>query len=233
MSDHVTVRLFGEAVIVIVRGPVDGEGVVTAVGQLAPLAPDGTLILDLTEATLVSPGPVRALLEGLLSSRPSDRLLVVCRRRTSLQILRRWCQDHPLQVFPTIEDALRRLRAVDAPGGLSELAWLHRGFGIEIEIDEGEVVLRLEGELDIATAPQLSAALAELRRAGVAHVVVDLTDLAFLDVCGLGVLVDHHRRAADGGGTLRLEGARGPVRRVLTAVPLDERIELAGEAVRH
>ncbi|HUF32676.1 MAG TPA: STAS domain-containing protein [Acidimicrobiales bacterium] len=231
MSEYVTVRLFGEAVIVIVRGPVDANGVVAAVGQLAPLAPDGTLILDLTEATLVSPAPVRELLGGLLSSRPSDRLLVVCRRRTSLQILRRWCRAHPLQICPTIEDALRRMRAVDVPAGPSDLAWLHDGFRIEVDVDAdgGGVVLRLAGELDIATAPQLSAALAELRRVGVDHVVVDLSGLAFLDVRGVGVLVDHHWQTVDRGGSLRLEGAQGPVRRVLITVPLAAGIDLVGE----
>ncbi len=51
-------------------------------------------------------------------------------------------------------------------------------------------------------------------------VVVDLTHLEFLDSTGLGALIGAHRRAAEGGGSLRLIVNDGPILRLLTITGL-------------
>lgn len=58
------------------------------------------------------------------------------------------------------------------------------------------VLVRLSGDLDVAMAHEVQEAL--LRAGdGNASVVVDLSDVTFLDCCGLGALV--HARLALGG----------------------------------
>jgi anti-sigma B factor antagonist len=73
-----------------------------------------------------------------------------------------------------------------------------------IEVCEGgeRTVVKLEGELDAATAPRLYATFAELSRRGISEVDLDLSKLEFMDSSGLSVVVAEHRRARDDGGGL-------------------------------
>jgi anti-sigma B factor antagonist len=88
-------------------------------------------------------------------------------------------------------------------------------------------VVRVGGELDIATTPrlreQLVAAIAERG----ANVVLDLSGVAFLDSTGLGVLVGVLKRARTLGGDLRLAGAQPAVRRVFEITALDRTLPIA------
>lgn len=58
-------------------------------------------------------------------------------------------------------------------------------FGVRVERDGARSIVRVLGELDIATAPQLADALAG---AG-ADVVVELTEATFMDSTGLRTMV--------------------------------------------
>ena len=87
--------------------------------------------------------------------------------------------------------------------------------------DAGEtLVFKLRGSLDIATAPTVRAALSEATEKGSHHLIVDLTQLEFLDSTGLGVLVGAHRRAAEGDGSFRLIVSDGPILRLLNITGL-------------
>ncbi len=79
------------------------------------------------------------------------------------------------------------------------------------------VVLRLAGEVDLATVPQLTAALDAVldRAAPPIRVVVDLTDLRYLDCAGVGALVGGRARANERGLDYRVRGAHGLVAKVL------------------
>jgi anti-sigma B factor antagonist len=72
------------------------------------------------------------------------------------------------------------------------------GFSISTSDRDGRAVVVPRGELDLATAPDLEAALAERFDAG-QDVVVDLRELAFMDSTGLRVLVAAHARVENGG----------------------------------
>ena len=67
------------------------------------------------------------------------------------------------------------------------------GFSISISDRDGRAVVVIRGELDLATAPDLEAALTGRLDAG-QDVVVDLRELAFMDSTGLRVLVASHVR---------------------------------------
>lgn len=74
----------------------------------------------------------------------------------------------------------------------------------------GPVVIEAAEDLDIHTAPHLHDALMDLHRAGRDQVIVDMTDLDFMDSSGLGALIGGVKRARAGGGELVL--ARAPER---------------------
>lgn len=82
-------------------------------------------------------------------------------------------------------------------------------------------VVALTGELDLSTSVQLRTALTDLRAGqGQAHLVVDLTDLSFMDSTGLGVLVRAHRDAEADGGSFAVVCQPGPARRVMEVTGL-------------
>ncbi|MGQ5265028.1 STAS domain-containing protein [Micromonospora sp. ZYX-F-536] len=86
--------------------------------------------------------------------------------------------------------------------------------------DGDGVCLRLAGELDLSTAPELAAAIDRLSDAGERRVLLDLTDLTFCDSTGMAVFVRGDNRASADGGWLRITGATGRVERVLRVTGL-------------
>jgi anti-sigma B factor antagonist len=98
---------------------------------------------------------------------------------------------------------------------------------ISVEGNGQRRTVRLEGECDIASAPELRESLRPLVPPDVNDLVVDVSDLEFIDSTGLGVIVGALRRIREGGGELTLAGAKGPVRRVLEVTRLDQAIPLA------
>ncbi|MCG5460468.1 STAS domain-containing protein [Micromonospora sp. MED01] len=82
----------------------------------------------------------------------------------------------------------------------------------------GNVRLRLTGELDYDSAPELIAAAAELRGDGDAPVLVDLTGVTLCDSSGLSALLVVHRAA----GAIRLIGVSPQLQRMLDRTGLSE-----------
>ncbi|WP_063771925.1 STAS domain-containing protein [Kitasatospora mediocidica] len=88
----------------------------------------------------------------------------------------------------------------------------------------GWSVVHVEGELDIATADQLSERLKrDLDRRGPrARLVVDLSGLEFCDASGLRALLEADTTARRLGGQLRLAIPEGRVLRVVRLTGLDQ-----------
>jgi stage II sporulation protein AA (anti-sigma F factor antagonist) len=77
------------------------------------------------------------------------------------------------------------------------------------------------GELDLATAPQLDAALTEVE--GMARPVeLDLGALTFMDSSGINLLIRHARRADGGGPALAIVPPPPRVARVLDVAGVTE-----------
>jgi anti-sigma B factor antagonist len=91
------------------------------------------------------------------------------------------------------------------------------------------VILSVDGEVDLATAPQLHAKLVDLVEVGGAGgVVVDLTPVAFMDSTGLSVLLAAHKRAQADGHSIRLACPAGPVLRVLQLTGMERVLPVYG-----
>ncbi len=97
----------------------------------------------------------------------------------------------------------------------------HDQLNIEVhpEDDGSAVLFKLRGTLDIATSPTLRAALSEAQN-NKKNVVIDLTEVEFLDSTGLGALIGAHRRAAEGETSVRLIVSPGPILRLLAITGL-------------
>ena len=80
-------------------------------------------------------------------------------------------------------------------------------FHIDSRVGDVATRLRLHGELDAATAPLLEASIGEAAARGVAEVIVDCSELAFIDSSGLSVLVANHKRLEESGCCLVVESA--------------------------
>lgn len=88
-------------------------------------------------------------------------------------------------------------------------------------LDEYTVVWA-HGEIDVATAPALMHELAVALRAQQCRVIVDLTQVTFMDASGLDALAIARRRADVRDGEVRLVGACGIVRKVLHITGLEQ-----------
>src|SRR5262249_12653237 len=71
-------------------------------------------------------------------------------------------------------------------------------------VEEGIVVLILQGEVDAFTAPKLKQEIINQIDQGVTRLAVDLADVNYLDSTGLGVLIGGLKRTRDKDGELVL-----------------------------
>lgn len=73
----------------------------------------------------------------------------------------------------------------------------------------------IKGSLDIATSPTVRASLLEASASGDHRIIVDLTDVDFLDSTGLGALIGAQRRAKEFSGEVKLVVKEGQIVRLL------------------
>jgi anti-anti-sigma factor len=100
---------------------------------------------------------------------------------------------------------------------------LENHFRIEVSETGQRSVLRLLGELDLASAPSLEQELDGLGDRS--SVVVDMRWLEFIDSTGLGVLVKAHQRATESEQEFAiLSPEEGQVRRLLDLTGLRDRL---------
>ncbi len=83
-------------------------------------------------------------------------------------------------------------------------------FNVEVTTDEDVPVFLLRGELDVANAEEVRQALT----AASGSVVVDLSELSFIDSSGLTALIHARDDVCARGGRFVMRGANGSVRRV-------------------
>jgi anti-sigma B factor antagonist len=88
-------------------------------------------------------------------------------------------------------------------------------------------LLRVSGEVDMATAPELVEALA---RYADGDIHVDLSGVSFLDSSGLAALVKAHKQADQRGKQLLIHGVHGPVALAIETSGLAEFLHLDGQA---
>jgi anti-anti-sigma factor len=84
--------------------------------------------------------------------------------------------------------------------------------------------VRVSGELDIATTPHLERTLNAASQARL--VVLDLRELAFIDLCGMRAIVSASSRARRAGRRLVLVRVPSSVDRILTLAGYSDQVEI-------
>jgi anti-anti-sigma factor len=95
--------------------------------------------------------------------------------------------------------------------------------------EAGRVRLRVQGELDLATAPMVAQRLGTLREQD-AGVVLDLDELDFIDMSGLRMLLAAAEEAARDGWAFSVTRGSAAVRRLLDLVQVDGPLPLDGDS---
>jgi anti-sigma B factor antagonist len=84
----------------------------------------------------------------------------------------------------------------------------------------GNYHMAVEGDIDLAIAPRLEKDLLHAIRVGTGDVVIDFTDVTFLDSSGVHVLINAAAALVDQGRELRLHGLRSTVRLAIDVLGL-------------
>lgn len=95
------------------------------------------------------------------------------------------------------------------------------------ELLEGDVrVLRVAGDVDFDVAPQLKRAIISCIDAGERRLIIDLSEVGFIDSTAIGVLVGAIKRLRGAGGSLVVVCNNEDVRGIFDAVGLENVIPL-------
>jgi len=86
---------------------------------------------------------------------------------------------------------------------------------------DGASVLSVRGEVDVYSAPALSENLSQLLDEGITAIVVDLSEVAFLDSTGLGALIGARSATEEAGGTLAIVCTNDRILKLFTITGLD------------
>lgn len=106
---------------------------------------------------------------------------------------------------------------------------------IQIEEADGHTVCRPVGELDAYTVGQFRESLGDLANAG--RLLIDLSEVPFMDSAGLGALIGGIRRAREAGGEVAVACSRPTLTRLLHTtgfdriVPVTETLDEAAAAL--
>ena len=95
-------------------------------------------------------------------------------------------------------------------------------FAVDVIQTNDRAVVRLTGELDVATAPRVREEIDRLIEHGVWTVIVDLSSLSFIDSSGMAVFIAALKKLRAGGGELTLQSPNLNAMKVLAITGLDQ-----------
>src|SRR4051812_20586622 len=102
------------------------------------------------------------------------------------------------------------------------MSYLPPSFASSVEVlDDRTAVVVARGEIHLATAPDFSERLNAVIADGHVAVVVDLTEVGFIDSTGLSVLLNALRRITRAGGSLVLVCTNPTVLRLFQVTKMD------------
>jgi anti-sigma B factor antagonist len=99
--------------------------------------------------------------------------------------------------------------------------WIH-----ERDVDGRATVVAVEGEIHVSTAPEFSGMLNAVIDGGRTSLVLDLSDVTFIDSTGLSVLLNALRRVTRAGGRMALVCTNPTVLRLFEITRLDTTFDI-------
>jgi anti-anti-sigma factor len=97
---------------------------------------------------------------------------------------------------------------------------------IETRTEPGGTLLKLTGELDVATAPHLEREIASAASAHPKAIVLDLRDLDFIDSSGLRALISEHERSEKSGRAFALVQGSKQVDRLMSITCISDHLRI-------
>ncbi|WP_077210596.1 anti-sigma factor antagonist [Bacillus dakarensis] len=99
---------------------------------------------------------------------------------------------------------------------------------IDIEIVEHNSVIKVSvrGEIDVYTAPKLREILFPLAEKENANIIVNLSDVIYMDSTGLGVFVGVFKSVRSNNGKFQLVGLSGRIKRLFEITGLAEIMDI-------
>ena len=101
-------------------------------------------------------------------------------------------------------------------------------FSVDVSNRGGVRLVRVSGDLDLATAPQLTQALGDTD--GLTGVVLDLAGVGFMSSAGVGIVSSLNRRLRERGSELVVAGAKADVAMLLEVTGLAAHVTMAADA---
>ena len=98
----------------------------------------------------------------------------------------------------------------------------------EEELDSRTHLIAVSGEIHVSTAPQFSRRLNDAIGQGKTAVVLDLSDVTFIDSTGLSVLLNGLRRVTRRGGRMAIVCTNPTVLRLFEITRLDTTFDIVG-----
>lgn len=87
--------------------------------------------------------------------------------------------------------------------------------GYKITQDANDVIMALNGELDVFTAPEAKDKMIDILKKGNINLVLDLTEVEFVDSTGLGVFISAFKHANTTGSRLALKNPSDRIKKLL------------------
>ncbi len=100
-------------------------------------------------------------------------------------------------------------------------------FKVSVAVADSGATVRIRGELDCHTAPQLEAALLRLVEGGAPQVIVDMRSVHFVDSTGLSVLVGGMKRLRDRGGSMVVRSPTQATRKLFEITGLNTVLDVS------
>jgi anti-sigma B factor antagonist len=99
---------------------------------------------------------------------------------------------------------------------------------VKVKREDLTCIVLIKGEIDAYTAPQLKSELVPIAEEKDTNLIIDLTEVSYIDSTGLGVFVGTLKSTRRSGGGLRLVGLNERVRRLFKITGLDEIMDISG-----
>jgi anti-anti-sigma factor len=108
-------------------------------------------------------------------------------------------------------------------------AW--QPFTVTVSKDGDRATVALRGELDMSGKDRLSLAIEQAEEPPIGLLVLDLSELDFIDSTGLEVVLRAARRAHDNGRRLIVARPSSYVRRLLEMTAIDQSVDVVEDVV--
>lgn len=104
-------------------------------------------------------------------------------------------------------------------------------FSVSVSIDDASATVFLCGELDMSGVDRARDAIEHAEASSTGLLVLDLSQLDFIDSTGLEVMLRAARRAHDGGRRLIVQKPSRYVRRLLEMTAIDRTLDIVEDVV--